>query len=137
MRTWETHRNRSRRWAFVGFLVVALATVSYIVYAIVSEADVSQMLAIVYGFSAVGFFLLWRTTRVHTTVSEQGIEVYDGLRKRRVGWEEVDGVHGHGRFDEIVKVSLVTGKSLVLPGVQRNDIDEVAGLIEAYVGDVR
>ncbi|WP_363322005.1 PH domain-containing protein [uncultured Serinicoccus sp.] len=59
----------------------------------------------------------------------RGVRAYDGFRAKHVTWAQIEGVQVHSRHDQIVRLRLTQGEHLVLPGVHREDLEEVAHLM--------
>lgn len=94
-----------------------------------SDPELLWTTPVVFLSNAFVFFVVWRSTYKSTVMSAEGVRAYDGFRAKQVTWAQVEGVQVHSRYDQIVRLRLAEGKHLVLPGVQREDLEEVAHLI--------
>ena len=94
-----------------------------------SDPELLWTTPVVFLSNAFVFFVVWRSTYKSTVMSAESVRAYDGFRAKQVTWAQVEGVQVHSRYDQIVRLRLAEGEHLVLPGVQREDLEEVAHLI--------
>lgn len=121
--TWWVQRRVVRRWV-VPLLLVYTAIV--LVLTVWDAFDGGTDLI----WTAIGSLLLSTAAtlwaRSHTRVSSEGIEIVE-VRRRNYPWSEISAVRGAptGGYSIKVKIELVSGRAVTLPGVDPKDRDEV------------
>lgn len=133
VRTWELRHPRLRGLAIVMLWVSVVMLVGSLI-ARTLGVDLPWTTPVVGLFNALVFFSVWRATKARTVISQDGIEVHDGYRTRRVPWFEVAGLQVHGRYDSVTRLRLVNDDHLVLPAVTREDLPELQRIIDTRSG---
>lgn len=129
--TYTADRPQQRQFAMVAS-AVQLLLLAAMIAAILWGTPWAWLLAFVIVVTLVPTLLAWQQTRMHTTVSEAGVDVYDGFHTRHLPWEQLDAVGKHEKYDHVVAMRHTDGSDVVLPGVHASDVAELRAILEEH-----
>lgn len=132
-RVWRVDKPLLRVMA-VASAVMGLASVILVAIALGRGASVGlHWLGVVPSlFMPVWSWLLWQTSRQHTSIGESEIESRSGRRVETVTWDRIIGMvrhHGSRTFS----LRLIDGNAMALPGVPPSDFEEVSAIVDAHL----
>lgn len=125
---YTVERPQQRQFAIAAFAVQLLMLAALIVW----RAPGAWILAVLILVSIVPTLLAWQRTRMNTTISDAGVDIYDGIRTRHLPWEQFDAVGKHERYDHIVAMRHTNGSDVVLPGVHASDVAQLRGILAQH-----
>ncbi|MGB3685749.1 MAG: PH domain-containing protein [Ornithinimicrobium sp.] len=123
-RTYRVDRPQQRKFAIAAFAVQLLMLAVMIALIVWRDAG-SWILTVVIAASLLPTLFAWQQTRMCTTISDGGVDVFDSFRTHHHPWEELTAVGRHERYDHLVAMRHTDGGDVVLPGVHASDVAEL------------